>query len=92
MKRQTNIALTAVKKWLDYNKLSLNVSTGSYILFRRKQRKIPIILPSFTIQGSEVKREESTKFLGITFGKFSAWKNHVLNVTDGLANFISIMF
>ena len=36
---KANLALTAVKRWLNYNKISLNVSKISYIIFRRKQKK-----------------------------------------------------
>ena len=85
---KANNVLTFVRRWLDDNKIFLNVSNSPYIVFHRQQRKVASILPSLTFQGTEVKREESTKFLSITFDQFFSWKEHASNVTRRLTKFI----
>ena len=64
---QHNISteLNNVVRWLDLNKLQLNVLKTKYMLFHMPQKVIPHL--SFTIQDNVIDYINSFNFLGITF-------------------------
>ena len=62
-----NQELRKVANWFKANKIFLNISKTKYSLFHstRKRKDIPNILPPLHIDNVSVKRDFTTKFLGV---------------------------
>ena len=77
-----NRELDSVRKWLQGNKLSLNVlKTQAMVIGSRPNlKKISTKLvepPSFSIGGSDVELVGNVKYLGVQIDRHLAWDEHV---------------
>ena len=88
---QHNISteLNNVVRWLDLNKLRLNVLKTKYMLFHMPQKVIPHL--SFTIQDNVIDYVNSFNFLGITFDCHLTWKSHIRNLSIKLSRTSGIL-
>ena len=77
-----NIEMAKIVRWLNVNKLSLNLSKTHFILFRRPKSK-PIINANLVINNTVINMVEKTKFLGIIIDQKLTFQHHV--------NYIKIM-
>lgn len=80
LKRIVNNQLASLANWFKANKLSLNISKTSYILFGRKKiNTIPDNAETFTIQIEDqiLSQVNHTKFLGVVVDQKLSWKQHV---------------
>ena len=68
--------LEKVNKWLQANKLSLNVDTTKYTFFHKliQRDNIPLQLPTLVINKKIIKRVESIKFVGVMLDENLTWK------------------
>lgn len=89
---KANTSLSLFKSWFDANKLSLNVSKTQYMIFHRKQKVVPIINQSLSLNGIELKRVFSVKFLGIILDPNLDWNNHIQNVTRKVTKYVPILY
>ena len=83
-----NNDLANVVKWLNSNKLSLNVNKSNFILFSNKkvEHELNIIL-----DGKSLERVESTKFLGVIVDERLSWKQHIKYVKSKVSKAIGII-
>ena len=77
-----NKVLNYLRKWLQGNKLSLNVlKTQAMVIGSRPNlKKISTKLvepPSFSIGGSEVEMVDNVKYLGVQIDRHLAWEEHI---------------
>ena len=73
-----DLELKKVKKWLDANRLVLNIDKTNFVVFHPPRIKIPE--PVIIRFGREkIKRESWVKFLGILLDKNLSWKFHMMN-------------
>ena len=72
-----NLELSKLDQWFKANKLSLNVKKSSYMLFGSKH--VPNVWNNLflTIDGNELTKVESIKFLGIYIDAKLTWKKHI---------------
>ena len=84
-----NQELVKVSNWLRANRLSLNISKTTYILF--KVRKQVDILPQLILNNVEISRVQTTKFLGVTIDEKLNWSHHIKNVENKLASSLFII-
>ena len=68
--------LSKVVAWLNVNKLSLNVNKTHYILFTNATRPISFEF-DIKMNGENVKRVSSTKFLGVIVDEHLKWHEHI---------------
>lgn len=84
-----NKELDLVSKWLLANKLSLNVIKTKYIVFReintRKQNL------SLQINGAELERVTTFKFLGLVLHENRSWTDHIAEISLKLSRTVGIM-
>lgn len=71
-----NDELKKVSKWLEANKLTLNIKKTQVILFKTKNKKTEEPL-KIKINDKEIKQVDSTKFLGINIDSKLTWKQHI---------------
>ena len=74
--------------WFAVNKLSLNVSKTSYMLFR-SNIKIDVGL---LINGTRIERVNVAKFLGVTIDEQLNWKAHISSIKCKLAKSTAILY
>ena len=85
-----NTELNHIERWLNANKLTINVKKTQYMLFHRARIKsdgINIIINNNTIQCTK-----STKFLGIIIDDKLKWTEHISHVRNTISKSIGILF
>ena len=70
-----NNELQLITKWLNTNKLLINVSKTNFIVFTKKKCNIDAI--SINMCNSEIKQVSSLKFLGVIVDNILNWSNHI---------------
>ena len=83
LEHKTNQQLTNVKNWLQVNKLTLNTSKSTYIVFSKAKSKY-----QFQVKiGEEIlEQAESVKYLGIVIDKTLCWKPHINKVGNKISS------
>ena len=81
-----NNELIYICDWLIINKLSLNISKTKYMVFLPYQKDIWQLVPSLTINDTEIERVITFNFLGITLDENVTWKPHVSNLSNKISN------
>ena len=60
-----NPELVKIVKWLNVNKLSLNIKKSNFIIFCPSyKQKGPELIPKIELQGQQIQQVAQTKFLG----------------------------
>ena len=78
-----NDQLHNVSTWLKANKLSINVKKTKLMIFRPRQKTLPITR-QIIIENNVLEQVDNTKFLGVYIDQHLTWKTHV--------NFIALRF
>ena len=89
--KMVNRELKQLKKWLDTNKLSLNIDKTNYIIFHSKSKKLPSE-PLIKIGKKHIKRVKFVKFLGLLLDENLDWKYHLNELSKKLARTCGIFF
>ena len=82
--------LARVDTWFKCNKLSLNVSKTNFILFRSNKSKVNPDLCHIHINGQEIERVKSTKFLGVILDEFINFKFHIEHLLKKLSKYVGL--
>ena len=79
-----NRELKKVRKWLDANRLSLNIDKTNFVVFHSPQIKLvePVIIG---FGKKKIKRESCVKFLGIMMDANLSWKYHIAELSKKLS-------
>ena len=78
-----NNELSNVMKWLNANRLSLNIDKTNFMIFRPKGKNE--ICPSININGSIIKEVDNAKFLGIIIDNKLNWLEHIKCISRKIA-------
>ena len=71
-----NKELNKLTEWMNVSKLSLNVTKTNFIIFRSKDRKA-VFSNNIKINGTDIDRVESTKYLGVYIDSKLKWSKHI---------------
>ena len=85
-----NNELIKVSKWLQVNKLTLNIKKTQVILFNAKNKKVKEPL-KLKINGENIKQVNSTKFLGIIIDSKLTWKQHIAHIQHKISKTTGII-
>jgi len=89
LETRVNNILAKLKEWLAANKLSLNISKTSYILFSlKKVTNSSIVLK---IDSFEIAQVNLVKFLGVIIDSKLTWKSHIDYICTKIAKAIAIL-
>ena len=91
LKKMVNKELKYVKRWLDVNKLSLNISKTNYIIFHTTTMKIPTGI-SIKFGRKILTKPKFVKFLGLLLDENLSWKFHLSELSKKLARTCRIFF
>ena len=84
-----NSELNNVCKWLNLNRLSLNISKTKCMIFSKSNR--PFYKPNLKIYDTPIEYVNSFSFLGIILDNKLNWKNHINNVAKKITKAICIL-
>ena len=86
---QFNTELMNVVKWLQTNKLSLNIDKTHYMFFKgNKHLADPVIM----IDGKRIKKVNKTKFLGVIMDELLTWRQHADYISSKISKGAGILF
>ena len=82
--------LKKVFKWLDVNKLCLNLSKSKFMPFQMPQKRVPnkLILILFNIDGMHIKQVTEFNFLGLIIDSNLNWKAHLNAISTKISRII----
>ena len=91
IEKVVNRELRKVRKWLEANRLALNVDKTNFVIFRSKQRKFTehIVLK---IGNKKIKQESYVKFLGVVLDSNLSWKFHLAELSKKLARTAGLFY
>ena len=78
-----------MSRWLNLNKLSLNVKKTKAMAFHMPQKKI--IQPNIKINGSNIEFVDNFVFLGITIKYKLNWNSHINKITNKISKTVGIL-
>ena len=78
-----NRELRKVRKWLEANRLALNIDKTNFVLFHSSQRNLTehIVLK---INNKKLKQENPVRFLGVLLDSTLSWKLHISELSKQL--------
>ena len=86
-----NRELKKIKKWLDANRLALNITKTNYVIFHSPCKMIDQFI-RIKLGSKSIDRANFVKYLGILFDSTLSWKPHVTERSKKLAKTSGILF
>ena len=86
-----NCELRYVKKWLDANKLALNIEKTNFVVFHSTAKKVnePVVLK---FGRKKISRVKYVKFLGVLLDETLSWKYHLIELSRKLSRTVAVMY
>ena len=84
-----NCELQKVNKWIQTNKLALNIDKTNFILFRGK--RLIQSTPRVFIDDKEIKQINKSKFLGVILDDCLSWIQHIDHIAKKMSKSIGIL-
>ena len=81
--------LKNIFKWLDVNKLCLNVTKSKFMIFQMPQKKVPQL--SFNIDDLQIDQVYEFNFLGLTIDANLNWKAHLNAIGTKVSKIIGLL-
>ena len=88
--KNMNYELTKIVKWLNCNRLSLNVSKTHYMIFKGRNRRIGPY-EKICINGTVIDCVENTRFVGVTLDSNFKWDGHISHTKSKMAKGMGIL-
>ena len=85
-------SLDAVYKWFCDNRLTLNISKSSFVIYHRKGRRMHGENFSLEINNVNLERVKRVKFLGVILDDHLSWEHHVNGVTSRISKLIPLIY
>ena len=86
-----NRELRKVRKWLEANRLALNIEKTNFVSFHSNKRKVT--LPIFLKIGRrKIKEENYVRFLGVLLDSTLSWKYHMSELSKKLARTVGLFY
>ena len=91
MQKVVNRELRKVRKWLEANRLALNIDKTNFIIFHSPQHKLTdhIVLK---IGNKKIKRESYVRFLGVLLDSNLSWNFHLSELSKKLARTAGLFY
>ena len=91
LQKVLNRELRHVKKWLDANKLSVNIDKTNFAVFHSPARKLtePIVLK---FGRKKISRTDHVRFLGVLLDQTLGWKPHLVELSKRLSRSVGIFY
>lgn len=80
--------LNNIQKWCDKNGFKISTDKSILVLFTKSHKKFDF---KITLQGSEIKRDDHVKFLGVIFDNRLTWSKHIKYTIDKCKKRINLL-
>jgi len=84
LKSKISSTLKEIFKWCSDNKLTINMDKTCYTIFHKPKQKIPKFLNNIKINKNIIKREATSKYLGILIDETLSFKPHITELLTKL--------
>ena len=84
--------MTQMNAWFITNKLTLNASKSTFIIFKSRYSKISNLPNKLEFANSEISRSDSVKYLGLTLDEHLTFNQHVQNVCNSIKRYFKIFY
>ena len=91
LQKVVNKELSRIKKWLDANKLALNIDKTNFVIFHSPQNSLNDTV-NIKIGSQHVKQAKYVKFLGLLLDERLCWKYHLSELSKKLSITCGIFF
>ena len=81
-----------VSEWFKANKLTLNISKTSYVIFKPKRMSNIEIPDTISYQDIKIHRETQVKYLGLTIDEHMCWDKHTNEICTKLKSFFPLFY
>jgi hypothetical protein len=86
-----NTELIEIVKWLQCNKLSLNIDKTKFMIFSSKRRDFTAVENGVIINGNKVEKVSEIKFLGVVLDCKLSWSSHIQKIRNKIAKSIGVI-
>ena len=86
-----NTEMEKVQSWFLANKLQINYTKTSYMIFKSRHVNFDHNLINININNTEIKRVNNMKFLGVVIDKNLTWKEHINYISLKISKSIGIL-
>ena len=91
LQKVVNKELRKVRKWLEANRLALNISKTNYVIFHSNSKKINDFI-RIKLGRKAITRMNYVKYLGVLIDSTLSWKPHVTELSKKLSRNCAIFF
>ena len=91
LQKIVNRELKKIKKWLEANRLALNIDKTNYVIFHSPTRKIEEFV-KIKLGSKPITRVNYIKYLGVLVDATLSWKPHITELTKKLARTSGIFY
>ena len=84
--------MSLVNKWFTANKLTLSTDKSSFIIFKTAQSQQTNIPDELYFDSKYIRRENTVKYLGLTFDQHLNWNTHITNMCNSLKSCFPIFY
>ena len=85
-----NAELSKINKWIQVNKLSLNISKTNFMLFKGK--KTVDAMPDIQMNDEKISCIDRSKFLGVIIDDKLSWIHHIDHICKKISKSIGILY
>ena len=89
LKNELKIAMCRILRWLEDNKLTVNLNKTQYSIFQTINMNIPDWLNTIKINNNTVRRVHCARFLGIVLDEKLKWDDHIKQLSEYLTQNIN---
>ena len=86
-----NRELRKVRKWLEANRLALNIEKTNFVLFHSSQRKLTQTI-FLKIGKNKIKQETHVRFLGVLLDSALSWRYHLTELSKKLSRTVGLFY
>ena len=84
LQKIVNRELKKVRKWLEANRLALNIDKTNYVIFHSPNNKVDSFV-RIKLGSKPISRVDSIKYLGVLIDSTLSWKPHIVQLSKKLA-------
>ena len=84
--------MAQMNSWFIANKLTLNTSKSSFIVFRSRYSRVNNLPNKFEFAKSEIIRSDTIKYLGMTLDEHLIFNQHVQDVCNSIKRYFKIFY
>ena len=91
IQKTVNKELRKVRKWLDANRLALNIEKTNFVLFHSPRNK-PVSQIILKFGKQKINQENCVKFLGLLLDSNLNWKAHITELSKKLSRTVGLFY